>query len=64
MAIDHQLEHKIRLAKKELEKSSPHIKWYVEYLSGVIDERDDKIKEYNYFFKTLGKFIDNIPKQQ
>ena len=38
MAIDHQVEHKIRLAKKELDKSSPHIQWYIEHLNSVIDD--------------------------
>jgi hypothetical protein len=57
--IDHELEHKIRLVKKELEKSSPHIKWYVDYLNGIIEERNNKISEYHKFFETMNRFLPN-----
>ena len=54
---DRNLAHKIRISKKEVEKSSPHIKWYVEYLYGVINDKDEKIKEYKDFFTKLNTFI-------
>lgn len=54
-----QLEHKIRLAKKELERGSPHVKWYVEYLDSVIEEKESTIREYQDFFKKLDKFLPN-----
>jgi len=57
--MDHELAHKIRLAKKELEKSSPHVQWYVEYLDGVIKERNGKIQEYHDFFDKLDRFLPN-----
>lgn len=56
---DREISHKIRLAKKELEKASPHIQWYIEYLDGVIEGRDEQIKEYVEFFRTLDKFLPN-----
>jgi sugar-specific transcriptional regulator TrmB len=60
--IDHNLEHKIRLAKKELERGSPHIQWYIEHLNSLIKERDDVIEEYRDFFNTLDKFLPNKEK--